>query len=198
MRKRLAVLAVAVLALAGAAEAGEPGTWGRGWAGGETILSPGTDAKTQAVGWAEGQIGLGRWGVAGTVGVLGTTGMLDTNNPATFSAFRVQGAVHYSLLDALAGVASCGPSAGVEYGVPLKQGSGQTLHHPFTAGVGWSCSGSDWRFYLLAGVDMGMPGAGLIGYAQVPTSTRTAMVARTALGPKQRYQITLDVVVRVF
>lgn len=174
----------------------EAGTWAHGWFGGETVWTTGVERKVLAVGWAEGQVGFGPWGLAGTAGVLGTSGELKLDDPATFSAFRVQAALHRNLLATT--FAACGVAGAVEYGVPLGTTPGAQLYHEVSAGAGLICSGSAWRMYVLAGQDMQMPGFGVVGYAAFPLSDRTAWVVRTALGTHQRYAITLDVVARVW
>lgn len=174
----------------------DAGTWGRGWVGGETAWTTGAERRALAVGWIEGQAGFGRWGRAGTAGVLGASGKLKLDDPATFSAFRAQAAVHRNLIGT--SFAACGLAGAVEYGVPLETTDGQHLVHAISAGAGMICSGPGWRVYLLAGQDMQMAGFALIGYLAFPVSDRVEWVTRGSFGSDQRYVLTLDVAARFY
>ena len=194
---RTKLLIACLVLLAATASAQDPlaaGTWGRGWAGVETVYSPDTSSSTLGVGWVEGQVGFGRFAVAGTAGVLGATGQLNLSEPSTFNVARGRLAGHYNLVGRSG--ASCGVAAGVEYSVPLQ--TKFTVYHTATAGAGLVCSGAAWRTYVLFGQDAQLPGMGVLTFTHFPISSRVSWVTRASFGENQAFVASLDVVARIF
>jgi hypothetical protein len=203
MTSRAAVLLALVLGLSssapGFADDLEAKTFARGWAGAETVWTTGVDRHSAAVGWVAGQIGFGRFALAGTAGALGQVGKFEPNTPATYSSLRLQAAALFNVV-ARPGF-TCGPAAAIEGGVPLDLAAGvkaPALYHAVTWGVGLECQGAGWAGYRLFGQDSQLHGFATLGYTHVPMSDRVAWVIRDSFGGEQRFVLTLDVVVRVF